>query len=254
MTKKRVTGMIVSIMLICTIIPLNTGVYAEDATTTAAPVKTVTPEKQFVVVINPGHQAKGDLRKEARAPGSKIKKYRVTYGASGVVTKVGEGKRNLQIAKRLKKDLEAKGVKVYLTRNSNNVNISNSKRAKIANKKKPDLVISLHCDASSSSSAKGITMLVPKKNKHTKKFYSKSLNAGKTVLKEVIKTTKAKNRGISKRQDITGFNYSKYPTILVEMGFMTNRKEDKKMGTTSYQKKYSKGLTNGIMKYLKTLK
>lgn len=246
--KKFVSVITVILMmgfLVCAFESYGGGVYGEI--TDGAITK---PEKQYVVVINPGHQSKSNLKKEPQAPGSKIKKYKVTSGARGVATKTGEYKRNLQVAKRLKKDLEAEGVKVYMTRTKNDVNISNSKRAKFANKKKADLVISLHCDAYSKASVKGITMLVPQKNKHTKKFYSKSLKAGKIVLKQVIKTTKAKNRGISKRKDITGFNYSEVPTILIEMGFMTNRAEDKKMATASYQKKLSKGMSNGIMKYL----
>ena len=240
-----VTAMLLTGLLICNFGSYGDGVYGE--TTDGAVTQ---PEDQYVVVINPGHQAKGNFKKEPRAPGSKIRKYKVTSGARGIATRTGEYKRNLQVAKRLKKDLEAKGVKVYLTRTKNDVNISNSQRAKFANKKKADLMISLHCDACGKSSVKGITMLVPQKNKYTKKHYSKSLKAGKTVLKQVIKTTKAKNRGISKRKDITGFNYSEIPTILIEMGFMTNRTEDRKMATASYQKKLSKGMANGIMKYL----
>jgi len=213
-------------------------------------VGTDVEKEEYVVVINAGHQSKNDLRKESYAPGSDKKKYRVTSGTRGIATKVNEGDRNLQVAKRLAKDLEAAGIKVYLTRTKNNVNISNSSRAKFANKLKADLVISLHCDACGDKSVKGITMLVPKKNKWTKKIYPKSLDAGKIVLGKVIGTTKAKNRGISKRSDITGFNYSKVPTILIEMGFMTNKNEDRKLATAGYQKKLSKGMAKGIIKYL----
>lgn len=210
-------------------------------------------KREYVVVINAGHQGKSNNKKESIGPGSKTKKAKVAYGTRGVSTKVKESKRNLQVAKRLKKDLQAEGVKVIMIRTSEKVNISNAKRSKIANKKKADLHISLHCDAGGSST-KGITMLVPKKNKWTKKIYKKSLKAGSTVQKQVIKKTKAKNRGISKRGDLTTFNHSTVPVIMIEMGFMTNKSEDKKLGKTSYQKKLSQSMSTGIMKYLKTQK
>ena len=211
-------------------------------------------KRVYLVVINAGHQAKGNSAMEPIGPGSKNRKNKVAYGTSGVATKVSESERVLQIAKKLKKELKNKDVKVYMVRTKQNVNISNAQRARVANGKKADLVISIHCDASGSSSVKGITMLVPQKNKWTKKFYSKSLKAGQTVQKQAIKYTKAHNRGISKRGDLTGFNWSKVPTILIETGFMTNQEEDKKLAQTSYRKKLAKGMSIGIVKYLKTQK
>lgn len=251
---KRIVSVITTVLIMAMIIS-GSGVYGSNVTAEGTAETTgggvVTDDKpEYVVVINAGHQGKGNYKNEPYGPGSKKKKAKVASGTRGVATKVKESKRNLQVAKRLQKDLEAKGVKVYMIRTKEGVNIPNSTRAKKANKLKADLVISLHCDASGKSSVKGITMLVPKKNKWTKSFYKESLKAGQKVQKEVIKATKANNRGISKRSDLTGFNYSKVPTILIEMGFMTNRSEDKKMGTASYQKKLSKGMTNGIMKYL----
>lgn len=229
-------------------VPVQAGTTASESAVSEGAIVT---KKQYVVVINAGHQKKPNLKKEPYGPGSKKKKYKVSYGTIGVATKVRESTRNLQVAKKLKKELEKKDVKVYMIRTKANVNIPNSKRAKKANKLKADLMVNLHCDAAGKQSVKGITMLVPKKNKWTKKVYKKSLKAGKTVLKEVIKTTKAKNRGISKRGDLTTFNYSKVPTILIEMGFMTNRSEDKKLAKKSYQNKLSKSMSRGILKYLK---
>lgn len=211
-------------------------------------------KRQYLVVINAGHQQKVNLKKEPIGPGSKKKKIKNAAGTRGVYTKVREATRTLQIAKRLKKDLEAKGIKVYMIRTKANVMISNATRAKKANSLDADLMMNIHCDASSKRSVKGMTMLVPKKNKWTKDCYSKSLKAGKIVQKELIKNTKAKNRGISKRGDLTTFNYSDVPTILIETGFMTNKSEDKKLAKASYQNKISKGLANGIEKYLKTQK
>ncbi|MGM9933770.1 MAG: N-acetylmuramoyl-L-alanine amidase, partial [Clostridium sp.] len=48
--------------------------------------------------------------------------------------------------------------------------------------------------------------------------------------------------------DMTGFNWSKVPVILVEMGFMSNPEEDKLLSDEGYQNKLAQGLCNGIVK------
>lgn len=58
-----------------------------------------------------------------------------------------------------------------------------------------------------------------------------------------------KNRGLSGRDDLTGTNWSKVPVTLIEMGFMTNKKEDKKMQKYSFQKKMAKGIADGVDSY-----
>lgn len=55
--------------------------------------------------------------------------------------------------------------------------------------------------------------------------------------------------GISVRNDLTGFNWTKVPIVLVEMGFMTNPDEDKLMETDEYQDKMVKGIVSGLEKY-----
>ena len=67
-----------------------------------------------------------------------------------------------------------------------------------------------------------------------------------------LAATGAANAGIVQRSDLSGFNWSKVPTVLVEMGFMSNRAEDKALTTGSYQQKLAVGLANGVVDYLKT--
>lgn len=50
---------------------------------------------------------------------------------------------------------------------------------------------------------------------------------------------------------MTGFNWSKVPVILVEMGFMSNPNEDKLLSQDTYQDKLAQGLCNGIIEALK---
>ena len=48
---------------------------------------------------------------------------------------------------------------------------------------------------------------------------------------------------------MTGFNWSKVPVILVEMGFMSNPGEDRLMETEDYQTKMVNGIVNGLERY-----
>ena len=69
------------------------------------------------------------------------------------------------------------------------------------------------------------------------------------MLKKYCKATGIRNRGLSGRNDLTGTNWSKVPVTLIEMGFMTNKKEDKKMQKSSFQKKMAKGIADGVDSY-----
>lgn len=59
------------------------------------------------------------------------------------------------------------------------------------------------------------------------------------------------NRGVIERNDLTGFNWSKVPVVLVEMGFMSNPEEDRLLSDDNYQNKLAEGLCKGIMEALK---
>ena len=87
-----------------------------------------------VVVIDAGHQAQGDSSLEPIGPGSSQKKPKVSDGASGSHAPHAESEVNLEVALKLRTELQARGVKVIMVRTSQNVNISNSQRAAIANR------------------------------------------------------------------------------------------------------------------------
>ncbi len=199
-----------------------------------------------VIVIDPGHQAHGDSSTEPIGPGSKERKAKVTTGTSGKVSGP-ESNVVLAVGKKLRGELKNQGATVYMTRTTENINISNSERADIANSHDADLFIRLHCDGIGDSSVKGITMLVPSSNKWTKPIVSASKSAGNAVQKAVIAATGARNRGVVSRGDLSGFNYCKTPSILIEMGFMTNPTEDRELAGSNYRQKLVNGMAKGIV-------
>ena len=88
-------------------------------------------------------------------------------------------------------------------------------------------------------------MLVPAKNP-----YLEDCNrAASLLIEEYCKATDAKNLGITKRSDQTGFNWCKRMIVNIEMGHMTNKEEDYLLTDPDYQKKMAQGLLNGILRY-----
>lgn len=241
MNKKRIVAVI-----LCVCIAAGVGGFAKTDAAVAASNK-----KVYKVAIDAGHQAKGNYKREPIGPGAKTKKPKVSSGTQGAATKVPESKLNLQIAKKLERELKKRGYKVYMVRRKQNVNISNKQRAQRVNKSGADIYIRLHADAAGPK-VKGVSALYPsKKNRYVKKLSGKSKKLSKCILNNYCKSTKFNNRGLVKRDDLTGTNWSKVPVTLIEMGFMTNRLEDKKMQKKSYQAKMVRGIANGVDQYFK---
>ena len=205
-------------------------------------------EKQKVIVIDAGHQTRAMSATEPIGPGSSQRKAKVTGGASGCVTHLPDYKLNLQVAKKLHKELVNRGYKVIMVRTKNNVRMSNVQRAKVANKYKADAFIRIHANSAGSSSVKGALTIAPASNNRymTKANRKASQKLSKKVLKAMCKTTGAKNRGVMYTNSMTGINWCKVPVTIVEMGFMSNPSEDRKMAKASYQKKIVKGIADGI--------
>lgn len=250
---KRLLKLVVCMGLSITLFAGNLCAINAKETATATTQAVSTTAKKKVIVIDPGHQAKANLKKEAIGPGAKQKKVKVTGGARGDYSKKSESSINLAVAKKLKKELEARGYQVYMTRTSQNVNISNKQRAQIGNKYQADAIIHIHCDDASNHSARGAHTIAPKTNNKyvSKSVRTKSQKLAKTMIKSFCKKTGAKNRGVSYRNDLTNINWSKVPVIFIEMGFLSNKKEDKKLASSSYQTKCAKGIADGFDAYFK---
>ena len=209
-------------------------------------------EKQFVICIDPGHQSKGDPNPEPVAPGSGQQKARVSSGATGVATKKPEYILNLEASIVLQHILEGKGYEVIMTRESHDVNISNSERAILANEKNADMVIRIHADSLDNSGKTGASILVPSKSsKYTSEIYEDSNKCAEFIKKD-FQSNGIQINGIFERDDLTGFNWSKVPAVLVEMGFLSNYNEDQMMSNPEYQRKLMQSVADGVEEYFKT--
>ena len=214
-------------------------------------VNTNTKETGKTICIDAGHQRYGNNALEAIGPGSSTRKPKVTSGTVGKYTHKAESEVNLETAKKLKSILISRGYKVVMVRESQDVNISNIQRAEIANKSNADLAIRIHCDGSGNSALHGYFILTPSSSNRflSSSIVNSSLRLTKCLLPAIQKATGANNRGISYRDDLTGTNWSKVPTVLVEMGEMSNKQEDYALSTPAYQEKMATGMANGIDDY-----
>lgn len=202
-----------------------------------------------VIVIDPGHANRSNLEKEPLSPGSNEMKIKDGGGAEGIVTKTPEYALNLKVSMRLKVLLEQKGYTVVMTKTTPAESLGNVERAEIGNKASATLVVRIHADSSDDSSVTGASMLIPAAiNSNTNAIYSESKRCGEIVLNTFCQEVGAKNRGVSEHSDMTGFNWSKVPVILIEMGFMSNVTEDKLLNSEAYEDKMSKALADGIFK------
>ena len=223
---------------------------AIDATATAE--STATPEPTEAprlyglrIGIDPGHQEHANSEKEPVAPGSSETKAKVSSGTAGVSTGVAEYITNLEVALKLREALKAQGCEVYMTRETNDVDISNLERAEMMNELGVDLVLRLHCDGATDKSANGIGMFVRK----TGEKQEESEAAAAVLLAAMSEATGAKARGVFLRDTYTMNNWSIVPCILVEMGYMSNPDEDEKLNDPAYQDKLVQGMVEGVARY-----
>ncbi|MBM6820446.1 N-acetylmuramoyl-L-alanine amidase, partial [Clostridium saudiense] len=245
---------------------LKVKITANDGTTQ-------TIERNFVyrkaklVVVDPGHEI------ESVDPGAVATHSGIRYV---------EGNLNLQIDIKLKAELEARGIEVYMTRYDSVIIDKDSteslkKRVKVANELDADLFVSIHHNSYTTSSANGfevyystgtpITTYINEKvitedgrdlTLETKAYASRSATDKVAVSKalataitnEASSTLGLYNRG-AKDSNLYVCKNTTMPSILIENGFLTNPTEAAKVSTSSHQQKLAEITATKINEVLK---
>ena len=180
--------------------------------------KDETEEERWTVVLDAGHGGK-DVGTEAG--------------------KVYEKNINLSVVKLMQEILEEKGVNVVMTRDTD-VFLQLQERVDIANEEEPDLFVSIHCNSyEDDSSIKGLECYYPEGSELGEEYAR--------YLMEVVKQCKDIASRSYREETYYVTEHTEAPAILVEMGFMTNASECKKLNSASYQQTLAEELSDGIL-------
>lgn len=189
----------------------------------------------------------------------------------------------LKIAKKLEQELKKRGYKVYMTRSSDRY-IRLRRRTTIANHKKADLFISIHANASPvRKSAKGVEVyfLSPARTARAKRAAAKEnafemnemgmdskamflnlLNREKIITSNKLAIDLQKGVLDSLKNSYSGIHDggvregpfwvlvgAQMPAVLVEVGYISNRSESRRLQNSHYQNKIVQGMANGVDRF-----
>ncbi|MBQ7668818.1 MAG: N-acetylmuramoyl-L-alanine amidase [Clostridia bacterium] len=161
---------------------------------------------------------------------------------------IAEKNINISIAKYVEELLKKYDIAVYMTR-KNDVTTTLAARTDLANKVKADLFVSIHSNAIvGKPNIKG-TELLYKDNYLLKKGVTNKILAN-NLQKSVVKSAGTFDKGLINRTNLFVLNHANMPAALVEVGYMTNETELKKLNSDSFRKKVAEGIVDGILKTL----
>ncbi len=199
-----------------------------------------------LICLDPGHGTPPAVGRQTEpiGPGSSVRKIKDGGEASGEAEVV------LAIARKTRTLLLGRGYRVAMTRTGptfRHGNGGNVARAQFCNSRGAALMLRIHADGSQDSSRRGFSTLYPAfRRGWTDDIYASSLRAARVVQRSSVAATGARDLGLSKRSDLTGFNWANVPAILVETGFMSNPTERRLLQSGPYQWKVARGLTAGV--------
>lgn len=224
-------------------------------------------KRKKIVVLDPGHGGKD--------PGAIGRSYR-TY----------EKNITLSMGKELQKQLEAQGFKVYMTR-STDIFIPLRKRVAIARNYHADLFISIHADSALNRNARGLSVytlsekasdkeaeaLAERENKADiidgmdfsdnspeindvliSLSQNDSRNKSSKFAGYVVTEMKQRVKLVSNAHKFAGFAVLKapdIPSVLIELGYLSNYSEEKFLRQPSYRKKLGEAITKSVIRYFK---
>lgn len=163
---------------------------------------------------------------------------------------------NLKIAKQVEKELEKKGYQVIMTRekdqmlageSSGNAKIQDMKaRVDLINEKAPGIAVSIHQNSYHEEGIHGAQVF----------YYSHSAE-GQTAAKMMQQALLGVDNDNTRQEKANDTYYllrrTQVPTIIVECGFLSNKREAALLSDNDYQKKIAEAIAEGIDGYLKNI-
>lgn len=229
-----------------------------NATATPTPTHTPTPTPTETpaatgghkIALDPGQQKSQMTEEEPVGPGASATTAKMSYGATSTTTGKREYEWSMEFTLRLKTELENRGYEVILTREENDVKISNAERAKFANENGAELYLSIQADAASNADAKGIYTQIPSSgNTFVGHLYNDCKRLAKLLQNNLIAETGTKDRGVQEIDKVASINYSEVPVAVLQLGFMSNKEEDANLWSADYQDKMIQAICDGIDTY-----
>ncbi len=188
---------------------------------------------------------------ESKNIDSSLAKAAMAPSAIGVTTGNFEYDITFAIADKTRKELETMGYTVILSRESDSVNISNSKRALDAVSNEAEIYIRISAGSTKNANTKGMAgFITTDSNPNTKDYYTKSYDLCNLMLDKATKKTGAKNLGLFKTDELTSLNYcTTMPAVSINVGYLSNVDDDTSLGNEEYVNKVSDALTDAVVEY-----
>lgn len=169
---------------------------------------------------------------------------------------------NLQVSQQLKTKLESLGYTVIMSRSTDVFVDFVTERSRMSNETNADMFISIHFNATGHGLDSGedgiqtymyqptgnIPSVINKKwhDNPTRLKYSYKL--GSYIHQSVLAATQAKDAGLLAKS-FAVLRETNKPAVLLELGYMDDSKESKKIRTKEYQQKLVDGIVQGIQQY-----
>lgn len=156
---------------------------------------------------------------------------------------------NLKVAEKLREYLLEKGARVTMTRTTDKdvfgLDATDAQelqaRVDVAQTNEADLFVSLHCNASTNAKVGGMSSYFFPKTDYDKM-------AAAAIQEDLTKKFGLDDLGVRQASFYVN-KRSSMPTVLVEMAFISNEKEEKLLRSNWFQSKMAKAIADGIEDY-----
>lgn len=158
---------------------------------------------------------------------------------------------NLGVALKVRDILKKNNVKVIMSRETDKT-VELVSRPKDANNKQATLFVSVHTNSFFTDTAYGIETWGTLELSATFAGVTDK-DLADNIQKAVIKETGGYSRGIKDSTTLAVLRHSIMPSVLIEVGFISNTDEREKMFNEKYRQKLAEGIASGILKTLEEM-